>query len=403
MKILVLNCGSSSVKYQLIETQKEECLAKGLAERIGLENSLLTHKPAGKEPVCFEEGIEDYDVTISRVIELLCHPDSGVIKSLDEIAAVGHRFVNGGARFPFPVKLTDEILAELYQVVDIAPLHNPNHLLGIEACRRFMPATPQVIVFDSAFHIQGMPDHAYIYAIPYSYYDHYSIRKYGFHGISHKYVSQRSAELLGKPLENLCLITCHLGNGSSMTAIKYGKSLETSMGYTPLEGLVMGTRSGDIDPAAVLKIMNLEGFTTQDMLSLLNTKSGLMGISGISPDMREIIFESKQGNRRAELAFKMFCYRIKKTIGSYAAVMGGVDAVVFTAGIGENSPEIRQGCLEGCEFLGIVMDYELNSDVNASGERDISSKGSKCKILIIPTNEEIMIARETVQVLTEHW
>ena len=400
MKVLVINCGSSSVKYQLIETRTEECLARGLAERISLENSVLTHVPAGNEHYVLREPLKNHQVAVSRVIEVLSHPVHGVIGELGEVDGIGHRFVNGGARFPHPVRLTDEIIVELDQLADLAPLHNPNNLLGIRACLKLMPATPQIIVFDTAFHIRGMPEYAYLYGIPYSYYEHQAIRRYGFHGTSHHYVSDRAAAFLRKPLTELRLITCHLGNGSSLAAVKQGKSIETSMGFTPLEGLIMGTRSGDIDPAVVLKIMEVEGLSPQEMLNLLNNQSGLLGISGISPDMREILAWSRKKNQRAKLAFDMFCYRIRKTIGSYAAILGGTDAIVFTAGIGENSPEVRESCLENLEFLGVEIDPELNADISLTGERYISTKRSNCRVLVIPTNEELMIARETETVLS---
>ncbi len=400
MKVLVLNCGSSSVKYQLVETLTEKWLAKGVAERIGLENSIVTHIPSGIKPYILKKSFRDHQEVISIIIELLQNPEHGVITDLTEVDGIGHRFVNGGARFPNSVKLTSTILDELNQLVDLAPLHNPTNLFGIRACLQLMPSTPQVIVFDTAFHIRGMPEYAYLYGIPYLYYENLAIRRYGFHGTSHHYVADRAAAFLRKPLTDLRLITCHLGNGSSLTAVKYGMSIETSMGFTPLEGLIMGTRSGDVDPAVILRIMETDNLSPREMLNILNNQSGLLGISGISPDMREILAELQKNNARAQLAFDMFCYRIKKTIGSYTAILGGTDAIVFTAGIGENSPEVRKSCLENLDFLGAEVDPQLNTDTGNTGERTISTKTSRCSVLVIPTNEEIMIARETETVLS---
>ncbi|EAX48720.1 acetate kinase [Thermosinus carboxydivorans Nor1] len=381
-----------SIKYQLFNMQDESVLAKGLVERIGLEGSVLTHQPAGKDKVVLNGDIKNHSIGIKMVLDALTHPDYGVISSMKEISAVGHRVVHGGEKFADSVLITPEVMKALEDCIEMAPLHNPPNILGINACAELMPGVPQVGVFDTAFH-QTMPKHAFLYGLPYEAYEKYGLRRYGFHGTSHKYVSQRAAELMGQHMSNLRIITCHLGNGASIAAVKYGKSVDTSMGFTPLEGLVMGTRSGEIDPAIIPFLMKKEGMTADQIDTYLNKKSGVLGISGVSSDFRDIEEAAAAGNERAQLALDIFAYKVKKFIGGYVAAMGGVDAIVFTAGLGENSPSMRDKICNGLEYLGTRIDPVKN---NIRGKaQEISVDGAKVKIFVIPTNEELVIARDT--------
>ncbi len=398
MKVLVLNSGSSSIKYQFIETSTYSILAKGQVERIGMDDAVLTHVREDGDTVKISGEILDHNIAIEYVIAILLSKNHGVIKDKSEIEAVGHRVVHGGETFSDSVLITDEVIEKIRENIELAPLHNPHNLRGILACKRLLPDTPQVAVFDTAFH-QKMPEYAFIYGLPYELYKKYKIRRYGFHGTSHRYVSKRASEILGLPIEQLRIITAHLGNGCSMSAVKFGVSIDTTMGFTPLEGLLMGTRSGDLDPAVILYIMSKEGLTMSEINALLNKHSGLLGISGVSSDMREIISEMKNGNQRAKLAFEVFCYRIKKYIGAYAAAMGGVDVIVFTAGIGENSPDVRKKVCDGLEFLGIKIDDEKND--SPEKEKIITTDDSKVKVLVIPTNEELVIALDTAEIVSK--
>lgn len=396
MKILVINCGSSSLKYQLINMDNEKVMAKGLAERIGMEGSVLTHRVEGRDKVVIEQKMQDHRAAVRLVLDALVNKDYGVISDMSEISAVGHRVVHGGEKYSKSVLITPEVMKTLNECSQIAPLHNPPNIIGINACRAHMGDIPMVVVFDTAFH-QTMPDYAYMYAIPYEFYEKYKIRRYGFHGTSHKYVSKAAASMMGKPIEDLKIITCHLGNGASVTAVKNGKSVDTSMGFTPLAGLEMGTRSGDLDPAIVSYLVSEAGYTAEEVNNILNKKSGLLGLSGISSDSRDLEDVAASGNKRAQLALNVFYYRVKKYIGAYAAAMGGVDAIVFTAGIGENSSMARQNVCKGLEFLGIKIDSERN---NARGKAaEISAADSKVKVFLIPTNEELAIARETKEIV----
>lgn len=401
MKVLVLNSGSSSLKYQLIDSESEEVIARGIAERIGVKGGggKIKHESAAGGKVELDVEMPDHDCAMDHVFKLLTDPSQGAIGNVSEIAAVGHRVVHGGERFVEPVVVTDEILEEIDKMSVLAPLHNPANIKGIRACMRLMPGVPQVAVFDTAFHAT-MPDYAYIYALPYNYYTDFGVRRYGFHGTSHKYVSGQALKFLeerGLPRESVKLVTCHLGNGCSMTAIVGGRVVDTSMGMTPAEGLVMGTRSGDIDPAVLLYLAREQNATPDEIDDLINKRSGLLGISGISSDMRDIERAAAQGNKRAELALSIFCYRARKYIGAYAAAMGGLDAIVFTGGIGENSAVVRRRICEGLEFLGVRLDDEKNS--SARGFAQISVPESRVWVLVVPTNEERMIARETVKIL----
>lgn len=391
MKILVINTGSSSLKYQLIDMTNEAVLAKGVCDRIGLEHSFLKHTCAGCEAVVIEKDLYNHKIAIKEVIRALTDKKIGVISDMSEISAVGHRVVHGGEKFSDSVIIDDNVLQVIKDCIELAPLHNPPNVVGIEACKLLMPNTPMVAVFDTAFH-QTMPDYAYIYALPYEIYEKYKLRKYGFHGTSHKYVAHRAAAMLGRPIEELKLISCHLGNGASICAINGGKSVETSMGFTPLQGLAMGTRSGTIDPDVIKFLMDKEKMTIQDVSNFLNKKSGVLGISGISSDFRDIHAAADEGNERAELAINIFCYRVKQFIGEYSAVLGGVDAVIFTAGIGENNDIVRARVLVGMEYLGIKIDLEKNTV--RGKELDISTPDARVKTLVIPTNEELAIARE---------
>ncbi len=392
MRIFVVNCGSSSLKYQLIDMETQEVIAKGLAERIGIQGSVLNHQPNNGKKITIEEEMPSHKEALKTVIDALTNKDYGVIKSMDEISAVGHRVVHAGEKFAYSVVINDEVMNALKECIDLAPLHNPPNILGIEACKELMPDVKMVGVFDTAFH-QTMLPYAYIYALPYEYYTKYGVRRYGFHGTSHKYVAERAAAILGKNIEELKIVTCHLGNGASITAVKNGKSVDTSMGFTPLEGLAMGTRCGDIDPAICGFLMEQEDLDIAGMNNVLNKKSGVLGISGVSSDFRDIENAAEEGNKRAALALEVFAHKVKKYIGSYAAVMGGIDAVVFTAGLGENSVTMREDICDGLEFLGLVIDKDKN---NIRGKESIiSTDDSKAKILLIPTNEELMIAKDT--------
>lgn len=392
MKILVINCGSSSLKYQLMDMDKEQVIAKGLAERVGIDASVLTHNPEGKEKVTIEKPMKDHKVALEIVMDTLVDQKIGVIKSMDEISAVGHRVAHGGERFSSSVLIDEDVMTVIRECIEIAPLHNPPNIMGIEACKEILPNVPMVAVFDTAFH-QTMPQEAYIYPLPYKYYEQYKIRKYGFHGTSHKYVALKAASLLNRSVEDLNIITCHLGNGASIAAIKKGISIETSMGFTPLEGLAMGTRCGSIDPAIVTFLMEKEGLSSQEINNILNKESGVLGISGVSSDFRDIEEAANKGNKRAQLALDIFNYKVRTTIGAYVAAMDSVDVIVFTAGLGENSSSNRKEICEKLQFLGLSIDEDKNS---VRGEESIiSSENSKVKVMVIPTDEELMIARDT--------
>ena len=394
MKIFVVNCGSSSIKYQLIDMKDESVIAKGLVERIGIEGSVLTHTPAGKDKVRLESAIPDHVDGIKKVLAALVDPNYGVIKSMDEIDAVGHRVVHGGEIFNESVVITDEVLKQIEDLSDMAPLHQPANVSGIRACQKLMPNTPQVAVFDTAFH-QTMPPVAYMFGVKYEEYKEFGIRKYGFHGTSHKYVSGVAAAMLGKDIKDTKIITCHLGNGSSITAIDGGKSVDTSMGFTPLDGVLMGTRTGSIDPAVVPVLMQKKGLDAAGVDKYMNKECGVLGVSGVSSDFRDLEDAAAKGNERAQLALNMFCYQVKRYIGAYAAAMGGVDAIVFTAGVGENDIHTRQQVCAGLEFLGVELDADRN---NVRGKAtEISAADSKVKVFLIPTNEELAIAQDTLR------
>ena len=392
MNVLVINCGSSSLKFQLINSESEAVLAKGLCERIGIDGR-LTYQPAGGEKNVSEKAMPTHTEAIQFVIDALTDADTGVVKSLDEIGAVGHRVVHGGEKFAKSVVVTPEVKAAIAECNDLAPLHNPANLIGIEACESLMPGTPQVVVFDTAFH-QTMPEKAYMYGLPYEYYEKYKVRRYGFHGTSHSFVSKRVAEIVGKPYNATKTIVCHLGNGASVSAVLNGESVDTSMGLTPLEGLVMGTRSGDIDPAIMEFIAKKENLDVAGIMNVLNKKSGVEGVSGVSSDFRDLEAAAKAGNKRAELAIDVFAYRVAKYVGAYTAAMNGVDNIVFTAGIGENCALVRTKVCSYLGYLGITIDEEANG--KRGEEIVISTPDSKVKVLVVPTNEELAIARETV-------
>ena len=400
MNILVINCGSSSLKYQLIDSENENVLAKGLCDRIGIDDSFIKQTVTGKEPKVIEVELKDHNAAIAEVVKALTNKEYGVIDSLQDISAVGHRIVHGGEKFHASAIIDDEVMKAIEECVPLAPLHNPPNIIGIRACQAAMKGVPQIAVFDTAFH-QTMPKEAYMYALPYEYYKKYGIRKYGFHGTSHKYVAERCADLMGKPLEDLKIITCHIGNGGSIcllytvAAVNGGKCVDTSMGFTPLDGLEMGTRSGILDPAVVLFLMENEQLTTKEMNTVLNKKSGLLGVSGVSSDMRDVSAAMQDGNSRAKLALQIFAYRVKSYIGQYAAVMNGVDAVVFTAGIGENDEAARLASASGLEYLGLKIDPAKN--IVRGGEVEISTDDSRVKVFVIATNEELAIARETAR------
>ena len=396
MKVLVVNSGSSSIKYQLFDMTDESVLAKGLVERIGISDSIINHYPSGREPVITHQDIPNHRVGIKLMIDALLHPDYGVIKDISEIVAVGHRVVHAGEKYSGSVLLTDEVMDALKECIELAPLHNPPNILGIEVCKELMPGVPQVGVFDTAFH-QTIPECAYLYGIPYKFYKKYKVRRYGFHGTSHKFVAQRAAKILEKPLEELKIITCHLGNGSSITAVKNGVSVDTSLGFGTVAGIIMGTRCGDLDPAIIPFLMEKEKLNVEEINKIIYKESGFLGLSeGISSDKRDLRKMANQGNRRAIRTISAFTYGIKKYIGAYAAAMGGVDAIVFTAGIGENSQETRAESCEGLEFLGVKIDPEKNK-VRAR-EAIISNNNSRVKVMVIPTNEELMIAKDTAEI-----
>ena len=392
MNVLVINCGSSSLKYQLINSDTEDVLAKGLCERIGIDGRLVYQK-AGCDKEITEAAMPTHKEAIQMVLDALVNDKTGAIKSLSEVNAVGHRIVHGGEKFASSVVITDEVLEAVAQCNDLAPLHNPANLIGINACKELMPGVPMVAVFDTAFH-QTMPEKAYLYGLPYEYYENYKVRRYGFHGTSHSFVSKETARFLGMDLENSKIIVCHLGNGASISAVKDGKCVDTSMGLTPLEGLVMGTRSGDIDPAIMEYIAKKENLDIAGVMNVLNKKSGLEGISGLSSDCRDLTAGAKEGNKRAIAAIEVFCYRVAKYVGSYVAAMNGVDAIAFTAGIGENVGLVREKICSYLGYLGITLDAEANAK---SGDNCvISAADSKVKVAVIPTNEELAICRETV-------
>jgi acetate kinase len=393
MKVFILNCGSSSIKYQLIEMPQQEVLAKGLVDKIGLEGSAVIHTKNGGEKVKFEKAIHDHTSGIKTVIEILTNKDVGILKNVHEIEAVGHRVVHGGEDFSGSVHITKEVITAMEHNIDLAPLHNPPNLEGIYAINELLPDVPQVGVFDTAYH-QTMPRHAYLYALPYRLYDKYKIRRYGFHGTSHQYVANRACEILGQDIHKMRIITCHLGNGSSITAIQHGLSVDTSMGLTPNEGLIMGTRTGDIDAGALLFVADKEDLSIEQMNKLINKESGVYGISGVSPDMRELEQAAAEHNERAQLALDMFHYRVKKYIGAYAAAMGGVDMIVFAGGIGENGDMTREAICSGFEYLGLEFDPVKNKGLRAK-EAVISKDPSKVKVMVVPTNEELAIARDT--------
>ena len=393
MKVLVINCGSSSLKYQLIDSTSEEVLAKGLCERIGIDGSMLTHQPVGKDKIKMECDMPDHTSAVSFVLEALTNKEHGCIQSLSEIDAVGHRIVHGGEKFHDAVVIDENVLNAITECNELAPLHNPANLIGIRSCSQLMPNVPQVGVFDTAFH-QTMPPKAYLYGIPYEYYEKYKIRRYGFHGTSHDYVSKRAAEILGKDRKDLKIIVCHLGNGASVSAVQNGKCIDTSMGLTPLEGLIMGTRSGDIDPAIVDYLCQKEDMSAQEVNQILNKKSGVLGLSGISSDFRDLATAAEEGNQRAKTALDAYAYRVGKYIGAYCAAMNGVDVIAFTAGVGENNAAVRSKIGEYLGYLGADIDKEKNK---IRGEEIVlSSSKSRVTIMVVPTNEELAIARATV-------
>lgn len=396
MKVLVINCGSSSLKYQVLDMNGEILLAKGLVERIGMEGSVITHEKIGMDKVVNETPMESHKEAIALVLEAVAHPEHGVVKDMSEIGAVGHRVVHAGEKYAHSVLIDDDVIVALEECVELAPLHNPPNLLGIAACQELMPNTPMVGVFDTAFH-QTMPPESYIYAIPYEYYQKHKIRRYGFHGTSHKYVAQRCADIMNCNLDDLKIITCHLGNGASVSAIKRGECIDTSMGFTPLEGLVMGTRSGDIDPAIVTYIREKENLDQGVANEILNKKSGVLGISGVSSDFRDLEAAAEEGNERAQLAIKVFAHKVRFYIGAYIAEMNGVDAIVFTAGVGENDIAMRDIICNDLGNLGIKLDLVKNK--TRGKEMVISRDDSRVKIILIPTDEELMIARDTVEIV----
>ena len=397
MIVLVLNCGSSSLKYQLVNMDNEEVMAKGLVERIGMDDAVFTHKWNGQKKEV-TQPIPDHQVAVQLLLNALTDKECGVIQKMDEIDAIGHRVVHGGEEFASSTLINDEVMKALEKCSAMAPLHNPPNIIGINACKAILPDVPQVAVFDTAFH-QTMPPQAYMYGLPYELYKEEGIRRYGFHGTSHRYVAGQDAKVMGKPVEELRIINCHLGNGSSLAAIKYGKCVDTTMGFTPLAGVLMGTRCGDIDPAIVLSIMDRKGLSTAEMDKLMNKQSGVLGISGVSSDFRDLGTAAKEGNERAQLALDMFHYQVRKFIGAFAAAMGGVDVITFTAGVGENGIEDRAAICEGLEYLGAKLCSKRN-DVRGK-DALISTDDSTVKIYVIPTNEEIMIARDTKEIVSK--
>ncbi|WP_343248715.1 acetate kinase [Diplocloster hominis] len=396
MKILVINCGSSSLKYQLIDMDTEDVIAKGLCERIGIDGSRIVYQPAGKEKTVTESPMPTHTQAIKMVIDALTNPETGVVKNMDEIGAVGHRLVHGGEKFACSTVIDDEVIKAVEECNELAPLHNPANLIGIAACQEIMPNTPMVGVFDTAFH-QTMPEEAFLYGLPYEYYKKYKVRRYGFHGTSHSYVSKRAAEVLGQPYDSLKTIVCHLGNGASVSAVKNGKSVDTSMGLTPLEGLIMGTRSGDIDPAIMEFIMKKENLDIDEMMNVLNKKSGVLGVSEMTSDFRDLEDAYLAGNQDAIRAMKVFAYRVAKYIGAYTAAMNGVDVICFTAGLGENNRYVRNDICAYLGYLGIELDQEQNA--KRGEDLVISTPDSKVKVMVIPTNEELAIARETLSLV----
>ena len=393
MNVLVINCGSSSLKFQLINAESEEVLAKGICERIGIDGR-LTYQPEGGEKEKSDKPMPTHTEAIQYVIEALTNPQTGVVKSLDEIGAVGHRVVHGGEKFSSSVVITEDVKKAVAECNELAPLHNPANLIGIEACEKLMPGTPMVAVFDTAFH-QTMPEKAYMYGLPYEYYEKYKIRRYGFHGTSHSFVSKRAAEVMGRPYEDLKTIVCHLGNGSSVTAVMNGKSIDTSMGLTPLEGLVMGTRSGNIDPAIMEFIAQKENLDIAGVMNVLNKKSGVFGLSGgLSSDFRDLTDAMNSGDKKAKIAMDVFSYNVAKFIGSYVAAMNGVDCIAFTAGIGENDDYVREQVCSYLGYLGVDFDKEVNTGLRGT-EKELTKPGSKVRVFVIPTNEELAIARES--------
>ncbi|GMQ56916.1 acetate kinase [Vallitalea sediminicola] len=396
MNILVLNCGSSSLKYQLISMENEEVLAKGICERIGIDGSRIKHTKIGRDTIIIEGDMPSHKDAVKYVIDALVSEDHGVIKSMDEINAVGHRIVHGGEEFASSTVINSDVIAAVKKCSDLAPLHNPANLIGIDACKQIMPNVPMVGVFDTAFH-QTMPAKTYLYALPYEYYRKYKLRRYGFHGTSHKYVSNRTADFLGKDIKDMKIVVCHLGNGASVCAVDGGKSIDTSMGLTPLEGLVMGTRSGDMDPAIVQFLADKEGLSIDEINTILNKKSGVLGISEISSDFRDLENAIEKGDKRAELTMNVFSYRVAKYVGAYAAAMNGIDAIAFTAGLGENNAEVREEICSYLTFLGVEIDKEANKCRGV--EKDISTKDAKVKTVVIPTDEEMTIARETARLV----
>ena len=396
MNILVINCGSSSLKYQLIDMDRKEVLAKGLAERIGIEGGRVKYEATGKDEIVIEEMLADHKAALKIVLDSLKHEEYGAVKSLDEIDAVGHRVVHGGEAFAESVIIDEQVMQAINDNVEIAPLHNPPNIIGIEACKEIMGDVPMVAVFDTAFH-QSIPELNYIYALPYEYYENYKVRRYGFHGTSHQYITERAAEMLGKNLNEVNLITCHLGNGSSISAVKGGKCFDTSMGFTPLEGLAMGTRSGDLDPAIIPFIMDKEKLSTEEMSNVLNKKSGVLGVSGVSSDFRDLEEAAEKGNHRAQLALDIFENRVRKYIGAYLTEMDHCDGIIFTAGVGENSITTRERVVDGLKSLGVEIDKEKN---NMRGkEAVVSTDASSIPVLVIPTNEELKIAMETAKLV----
>jgi acetate kinase len=398
MNILVLNCGSSSVKYQLIDVDTHKTLARGGVERIGMDGATLSNVRYDGDEIKIAGEIVDHVSAIEYILAVLLSRNHGVISDKSDIHAIGHRVVHGAETFTGSVLITDAVIKSIRENFELAPLHNPHNLRGINACQVSLPGTPQVGVFDTAFH-QQMPRRAFLYGIPYSLYTQYRIRRYGFHGMSHRYVSDRAATMMGKEYASLKMVTCHLGNGCSMAAIDRGVSIDTTMGFTPLEGLLMGTRSGDLDPSVILYIMAKEGINLAEANTLLNKHSGLQGISGVSSDMREVLKEMKGGDKKAQYAFEIFCYRIRKYIGAYAAAMGGVDALIFTGGIGENSPEVRKECCKDLGFLGIEVDDAINE--SAEKEKFINIRNGRTSVLVVPTNEELVIAMDTMKIVRE--
>ncbi|MBS1272293.1 MAG: Acetate kinase [Candidatus Marinimicrobia bacterium] len=399
MKVLVLNCGSSSVKYQLFNMDDRSVLARGQVDRIGMKGAVLSHTRHDGHKVKMAGEIIDHQTAIEYILAILISENHGVLEEREEIDAVGHRVVHGGEKFKDSVIITKEVVEQLQEFIDLAPLHNPHNIKGINACHQLLHDVPMVAVFDTAFHAT-MPDYSYLYGLPYVLYKRYAVRRYGFHGTSHYYVSRRARDIVGRKMEELKIITCHLGNGCSITAIDGGKSIDTSMGFTPVEGLLMGTRSGDVDPALVLHLLGKEELTIGDMNTLLNKHSGLQGVSGVSSDMREIIEAVDDDNERARIAMDIFTYRLKKYISSYVGILGGLDLLVFTGGIGENAPRVRWESTEGLDFLGIKLDDEENNDTIGS-ENNISAKDSEVQTFVIPTNEELVIAIDTEKLVNE--